>query len=420
MILLPLTSDAELRYWPFATGAIIAINVIVFLIQVATPPSYKTVTLPLDQAPGEWAALADNPDLDGAQEFRFEQKVPGYQAFILSHGDGLHPVQWLTSMFMHDGFGHLLGNMIFLWIFGHLVEGAVGPGMFALLYVGMGVAQSMVEQILFLGAWGGGSLGASSAIYALMLVAAWLSPEDNIQCLFIFFFRVFFVEIPVLIFALMYFLFDSYMSYIGGFEMSTPLLHAMGGLLGLIVGFVLLKLQIIDNDGRDLLTSFTGKKIKKPPSKKQTQRVQQAQAEAKLEVERRQQIAHNSLTLHLKAGNFDAAWAQTQSIEKNLPGMTISEPHLISLIQLAQKHQRWPEMIGLSQKYLHLYSQKDTTVRLNLATVLISKESRPKSALRILQGLAGAQLSVQERDRASRLIAAAQRMISEGVIEIGE
>lgn len=420
MFLLPLTSDAELRYWPFATGAVIAINVIVFLIQVSIPPTYRTMELPVNQLPGDWAALADNPDLADDEVFSFQMEVPGYYDFILSHGDGLHPIQWLTSMFMHDGFGHLLGNMIFLWIFGHLVEGAVGPMMFALLYVGMGVAQSMVEQILFLGVDSGGSLGASSAIYALMLVAAWLSPEDNIQCLFIFFFRVFFIEIPVLIFALMYFLFDSYMSYIGGFEMSTPLLHAMGGLLGLIVGFVLLKLQIIDNDGRDLLTSFTGKKVKKPPTKKQTQRVQQAQAEAKLEAERRQQVAHNSLSLHLKAGNVEAALAQVQSIEKNLPGMTISEPHLISLIQLAQKHQRWPEMIGLSQKYLQRYSQKDTTVRLNLATILISKESRPKSALRVLQGLAGAQLSVQERDRASRLIAAAQRMISEGVIEIGE
>ena len=41
-------------------------------------------------------------------------------------GDGLHPLQWVTNNFMHSGFFHLAGNMIFLWTFGLVVEGKLG------------------------------------------------------------------------------------------------------------------------------------------------------------------------------------------------------------------------------------------------------------------------------------------------------
>ena len=50
-------------------------------------------------------------------------------------GDGIHPLQWLTNIFLHAGFFHLVGNMIFLWTFGFVVEGKLGWLPFTALYL---------------------------------------------------------------------------------------------------------------------------------------------------------------------------------------------------------------------------------------------------------------------------------------------
>ena len=109
---IPYGTDAPIYHWPFATGAMMLINIVVLCLQYANPE-----------------AQAD---------------------YVLILGDGLHPVQWLTSMFMHGGVLHLLGNLIFLWAFGIVVEGKVGPIIFTLLYVGIGVFVTMFQQLMFL------------------------------------------------------------------------------------------------------------------------------------------------------------------------------------------------------------------------------------------------------------------------------
>jgi len=109
---IPYGTDAPIYHWPFATGAMMLINIVVLVLQYMHPESQ-----------------AD---------------------FVLVHGDGLHPIQWLTSVFMHEGVLHLLGNLIFLWAFGIIVEGKVGPIIFTLLYVGIGVFQNMIQQVMFL------------------------------------------------------------------------------------------------------------------------------------------------------------------------------------------------------------------------------------------------------------------------------
>ena len=56
-------------------------------------------------------------------------------------GEGLHPLQWVTNVFMHLDPGHLIGNMIFLWSFGIVVEGKLGAAAFLAAYLGIGVVQ---------------------------------------------------------------------------------------------------------------------------------------------------------------------------------------------------------------------------------------------------------------------------------------
>ena len=68
--------------------------------------------------------------------------------YVLVIGDGVHPVQWLTNNFLHSGIFHLVGNMIFLWTFGLVVEGKLGWWRFPLVYLLLGVVDSAAMQLL--------------------------------------------------------------------------------------------------------------------------------------------------------------------------------------------------------------------------------------------------------------------------------
>ena len=105
---IPWGTDAPIYHRPIATIAIIVLNVLAALL--FPPGMYK-----------DWALVL---------------------------GEGVHPLQWLTNIFMHPGLGHLIGNMLFLWAFGIIVEGKLGWRGFALVYLGLGIAESALLQIL--------------------------------------------------------------------------------------------------------------------------------------------------------------------------------------------------------------------------------------------------------------------------------
>src|SRR5687767_7090689 len=123
-MLIPFRTDAPIYHWPFATVSLIVINTLIALAVAAG-------TFP---EPEEW---------------------------ILRHGE-FNPLQWFTSNFIHGGIFHVLGNMFFLWGFGLVVEGKLGWWKFLILYLGLGVTQSAIEQTIMLGAEEGGSYGASA------------------------------------------------------------------------------------------------------------------------------------------------------------------------------------------------------------------------------------------------------------------
>ena len=430
---LPLTSDAELRYWPYATGVLIALNCLAYAMQLAVPPRMETVLVDPTQfvidGDGDWEDEGEDEGGGEGEEdlglIPVQVKVPGFNNYILSHGDGLHPVQWLTSFFMHGSLMHLLGNMLFLWIFGHMVEGAVGPWKMAALYLGMGIFQNIVEQLLFLGSPGSGSLGASSAIYAIMAIAGWLCPEDKVQGYFIVFilvfFRAFFIEVPMFLFAVFYIGYDIFTSIMVGFAASTPVLHALGGIIGIVVGFVLLKLEIIENEGRDLLSFSQTRGGNKPKqTKRQKQERADALAEAKANQERQRGMYLQSLSMHLKAENANGCYSQWLNLQRHFPDFRLEEKTLLAMINLTQKKQMWPELVSVLEGYLQNYTSQEVAIRLKLAVVLLSKQTRPSAALRALQGLAGTKLADSEKQQAQKLAAAAKKMLADGVLDINE
>ena len=105
-------------------------------------------------------------------------------------GEEYHTV--LTSMFMHGGWMHLIGNMLFLWIFGDNMEDAFGHVGFLLFYLATGVAADLAH--IFAEPNSPVPLvGASGAIAGVMGGYLLLYPRAQVDVLFIFiiFFRVF-------------------------------------------------------------------------------------------------------------------------------------------------------------------------------------------------------------------------------------
>ena len=75
----------------------------------------------------------------------------GLNGFIAMYGmvpDRFHWSQLLTSMFIHGGFMHILGNMWFLWVFGKGIEDLLGHGRFLVFYLACGVAAGLIQMMV--------------------------------------------------------------------------------------------------------------------------------------------------------------------------------------------------------------------------------------------------------------------------------
>ena len=119
-------------------------------------------------------------------------------------------VAWITSMFLHGSWDHILGNMLFLAIFGKNVEDAYGPLRYLVFYFAGGFAATMTQAAMTL--WFGTaqdarvpSLGASGAIAAVLGAYFLLYPDSRVRT---WIFPVFLVRIPAWIFLGAWFLYQ--------------------------------------------------------------------------------------------------------------------------------------------------------------------------------------------------------------------
>ena len=113
-----------------------------------------------------------------------------------------------TSMFMHGGWEHILGNMLFLWIFGNNVEDAMGRPRFVAFYLLGGLAATASQSFVTLqfGAHADAripNVGASGAIAAVLAAYLVLFPRGRVLTWVM---PIFFFEIPALVFLGLWFL----------------------------------------------------------------------------------------------------------------------------------------------------------------------------------------------------------------------
>ena len=113
---------------------------------------------------------------------------------------GHHWITILTAMFMHGGWMHIIGNMVFLWAFGPEVEDAMGPLWYLGFYLLSGLVASLAQIALSPGSTVP-NLGASGAIAGVMGAFIVTYPRDQIRTLLFFgwFVRVTFIPAVLLI-----------------------------------------------------------------------------------------------------------------------------------------------------------------------------------------------------------------------------
>ncbi|MBX7168385.1 MAG: rhomboid family intramembrane serine protease [Pirellulales bacterium] len=356
----PYNTDAPVYSFPYATVGLIVLNTAIHLLCFG---------LAYHQADAEAALFA-------------ETLLP----WTLQWGDGLHPVQWLTSNFVHGGWAHLIGNMVFLWPFGLIVEGKLGWWRFLLVYLLLGVAQSGIEQSIMLAAPGGNSFGASAIIFGLVAMALVWAPKNDLYCfLFVFlFFRPIIqtVEVQVWVFALGMAGYEFAFAALAGFGMETPVLHLMGFGLGLPVAIIMLRLKLVDCEGWDVFTVWQGKTgvfadQPRPEAKPVDER---KLAEARQETQ-------NKIDSLMAQSQPRLALAVHRKAEKTLPDWQLPEPSHRALAAGLEQQQAYDEFVALAVDYLRLYPDKQVRMRLKLAQVLIYRLQRPGQALVVLQKL---------------------------------
>ena len=164
----------------------------------------------------------------------------------ISDGEAYHTL--VSSMFLHGGFLHLAGNMLFLWIFGDNVEDALGHWRYLGFYIAAGVAAALAQYVMDPGSMIP-TVGASGAIAGVMGAYLLLFPKAKVDILLIFiiFFRIF--PIPAWIMLAVWFA----MQFAGGIgtdpESGGVAYWAHAG--GFVVGLLLALPFWLGKGGRD-------------------------------------------------------------------------------------------------------------------------------------------------------------------------
>jgi membrane associated rhomboid family serine protease len=430
-MLIPYNTDAPLYHFPIATIATIVINVLMFLtfcqdLDQATFHEFQTPTGERISIEEVGQRLEENPegraDFDDLKEYVPIIEDGGFgRHLMLSFGAGYRPWQWITNMFMHADWMHLIGNMVFLWSFGLVVEGKLGWVVFSIVYVGMGIVQSFLVQTLMLFADGGAALGASSAIFALLALTVIWAPKNCFDTMLLIGIRPMTFEIPILMFGFIYVAMNFFFWSMAGHNMGSEALHLSGFLVGIPVGFFMLLRGMVDCEGYDLISYWQGKegvdsefhqeKIQERNIAKDKTLV--AAASSPQNVENLQEQVSQAIS----EGKIDLAVSLQRKLAKAHSNLRWQQPHLLAIIESYWKAKEYVKVTPLLEEHIELFDKHRFPLQQRLIKLWL-KAQRPRLALRYIEEMNPALLQANEAEQLMPLVAHAKKMIKDGVLEL--
>jgi membrane associated rhomboid family serine protease len=209
--MIPLRSTERIYAAAVVTASLIGVNTIIFLYQATLSPNE------LNHLVSQWGIVPD----------RIQQNLPSL----------------FTSMFLHGGWMHLIGNMLYLWVFGRNIEDLIGGGRFLTLYLLCGLVAAVVH-VIFNPYSRMPTIGASGAIAGIMGAYLVKFPRARIVTLVPIFFFFTTVELPAAILLVFWFA----IQFFSGFGSLAENDYSGGGTAwfahigGFIAGMLLIRL----------------------------------------------------------------------------------------------------------------------------------------------------------------------------------
>ena len=214
--MIPISDEIRSRRVPLVTYGLIVLNILAFLYEMLLGPG-------IDQFFMDW----------GLVPLRITNMAK-YPTAVLTI---------FTSMFLHSGWMHIIGNMLYLWIFGDNVEDALGSVMYLIFYLAAGTIAGLAQVAVSPSSPIPG-IGASGAVAGVLAAYMVYYPRAPVRVLVPGFFAMRMARMPALIVLGMWFvlqLFNGFLS-LGTMSLATGgvawFAHIGGFVAGLLVGAV--------------------------------------------------------------------------------------------------------------------------------------------------------------------------------------
>jgi membrane associated rhomboid family serine protease len=236
---IPIGDEPNPRQRAIVNYALIAANVLVFLF----------VSLPLMSQPVDFNDPGLRPYLHylatrmpGVPLRQLLASTSAYDVYTFEHGfRPAHPEfgSLFYSLFLHGGWLHLIGNMLFLWIFGDNVENRLGRLGYLLTYLGTGVAATLFFSLFQMDS-SAPLIGASGAISGVLGAYFWWFPQNRVRVLVVLFFFIDIWRVPARIVLGVFLLLDNLLPFLAGGSGGVAYGAHIGGFLaGLGVAMLL-------------------------------------------------------------------------------------------------------------------------------------------------------------------------------------
>ena len=239
----PIRDTIPSKNYPVVNNTIIGINVVLFLFEMSQGANLDRFVYIYGLVPARYS-------------------IPRISSYFTT---GHQLLSWLSFMFLHGGFWHLLGNMWFLYIFGDNVEDRLGPFRYLVFYLLCGITSGL-SHLLFNLHSNMPTIGASGAIAGVMGAYLILHPNSKILTLIPIIFIPWFIEIPAFFFLGFWFILQF---------LSAAASHGnIGGIAwwahigGFVFGIVLLKIFLV------LPETGVSSKMRRVTARRKTHRLQ--------------------------------------------------------------------------------------------------------------------------------------------------
>ncbi len=214
--MIPIKDDIPSSTFPYVTISIIVLNIMVFVYELSLGPVigegfiYRTAVIPYE--------IVNLMDIDPVS--------------VLPP-----PFTLLSGMFVHSGFFHVAGNMLFLWIFGDNVEDALGHIGYLVFYLSTGVIASLAHIYTEPDSYMP-MIGASGAVAGVLGAYILLYPRARVKTLVFLFLFVTVARVPAVVFLGLWFLLQvvssgggggvAWYAHIGGFVAGMAVVALLG------------------------------------------------------------------------------------------------------------------------------------------------------------------------------------------------